>query len=128
MNDLKNKNLIVRNSQNVNMPISNLLEIENSSILMKINESVINTNLNSTNYVNLSNVTNVTGFNDESSFYDKKSTFSEKEDKNEDSEYSRKGKNIAYKYKNSLPSTMFKKREFVIDKSKNSTEEKRINF
>jgi len=35
-----------------------------------------------------------------------------------DEEHARKGKNVVDKYKHSLPSTLFKKRELVLDKNK----------
>ena len=41
----------------------------------------------------------------------------EKDDHDNVSEMSRKGKNISDKYKNSLPPSVFKKREFVLDHS-----------
>jgi len=123
LNNLKNKNIEVTGGSSKLIPTSNAQENQNLSILEKINESEIKKNLNATN-MNISQlVNNVSGLIEDSNviFDPRKSLMTEN---NDDSESIRKGKNVVDKFKHSLPSTVFKKREFVIDKNKINTDEK----
>jgi hypothetical protein len=109
----------------MSMPASQTPEIKISNLTEKTNE----TYLNNTNSTNLTKSTTNVGLLDESAstIYDpRKSMISDLNDE----EHARKGKNVVDKFKHSLPSSVFKKREFVLDKSKNLSAEKGkiINF
>ena len=112
LNDLKNQSISLRTNSTISMPAGRTPETKISNIIEKTNE----TNLNNTNSTNLTKSTTNIGLYDESAstIYDpRKSMISDLNDE----EHARKGKNVVDKFKHSLPSSVFKKREFVIDKS-----------
>jgi hypothetical protein len=97
------------------MPVSETPEIKSSNAGEKPNESE-NNNVQTNKSLNL-------GLQDDSAstIYDPRKSLMT--DFNDD-ENSRKGKNVVDKFKHSLPSTVFKKREFVLEKSKTMSAEK----
>lgn len=103
------------------IPVSEAAPLKNAQSDNKANESDINIKNNINKQMDRSLTSK--GLNDDStsSIYDpRKSMITDFNDE----EHARKGKNVVDKFKNSLPSSVFKKREFVIDKSKTMSTDK----
>ncbi len=108
----------MRADSTVSMPVGDTQEFRGPSLTDKQQES--DTISTKTAVVN-SRVS--LGFQDESASTTFDPRISLMTDFNDD-ESARKGKNAVDKFKHSLPSTVFKKREFVLDKSKTMSAEK----
>lgn len=118
INNLKNKNLVVRANSTASMPVAETPETTSMNLPDKIKES---DSMSTSPAIINKSVTLDLQDDSASTAYDPRRSLMT--DLNED-EHARKGKNVVDKFKHSLPPSVFKKREFVLDKSKNMSAEK----
>lgn len=105
------------------MPITNVNDLQYSSILDNINESVIvkPNNPNNLNFLNINR-----SLIDDSAIYETQKSLNSNPMNipiQDNISESRKVKNVIDAYQNSLPPILFKKREFIVEKNKSNIEE-----